>query len=370
MRQSPATIARFTTNLVVFSVDGRSRHPRNRRRPYARLKLLRFRRLFHCLFAACLGLAASTAANAQDNLVVRPLALDPDDPLRDRVGRLQWRGGLEILYQNERFGGLSGLHIASDGASLTAVSDRGTWFSARLHYRHGMLVGLTDPAISPLIRPNGKHVTGSLRDAEALTPDGRGGFLVAFERRHRIWRYPSRRPSPLTGPPNRMSGTKSVLRDQPRNGGVESLTRLCDGRLLAISEEKRLESGALRGWLRRSGVWSPLVYETVEEFHPTDAATLPDCRIVILERSFNFIDGPEARLVILEPASIRSGATLNGRELAQLAPPLTVDNMEGLSARRGAAGEILLYLVSDDNFSGLQRTILLMFALRADAPKP
>ena len=61
------------------------------------------------------------------------------------------------------------------------------------------------------------------------------------------------------------------------------------------------------------------------------------------------------------------------REVARLAPPLTLDNFEGLDVRRDASGATLLYLVSDDNGCGkrrnvvapraLQRTLLLMFEL-------
>jgi hypothetical protein len=40
-----------------------------------------------------------------------------------------------------------------------------------------------------------------------------------------------------------------------------------------------------------------------------------------------------------------------------------IDNMEGLSVHRGAAGETVLTLVSDDNFSIIQRTLLLQFTL-------
>jgi hypothetical protein len=43
-----------------------------------------------------------------------------------------------------------------------------------------------------------------------------------------------------------------------------------------------------------------------------------------------------------------------------------IDNMEGLSVHRNAAGEIILTLVSDDNYSRLQRTLLLQFALTGD----
>ena len=43
-----------------------------------------------------------------------------------------------------------------------------------------------------------------------------------------------------------------------------------------------------------------------------------------------------------------------------------IDNMEGLSVHRTTAGDTILTLVSDDNFSALQRTILLQFKLVED----
>ena len=40
-----------------------------------------------------------------------------------------------------------------------------------------------------------------------------------------------------------------------------------------------------------------------------------------------------------------------------------IDNMEGLSVHRAADGALVLTLISDDNFSPLQRTLLLQFTL-------
>jgi len=40
-----------------------------------------------------------------------------------------------------------------------------------------------------------------------------------------------------------------------------------------------------------------------------------------------------------------------------------IDNMEGLDVHRTNDGEIVLTMVSDDNFSLLQRTLLLQFTL-------
>jgi hypothetical protein len=40
-----------------------------------------------------------------------------------------------------------------------------------------------------------------------------------------------------------------------------------------------------------------------------------------------------------------------------------IDNMEGLSIHVDSAGDTVLTLISDDNFSILQRTVLLQFKL-------
>jgi hypothetical protein len=83
---------------------------------------------------------------------------------------------------------------------------------------------------------------------------------------------------------------------------------------------------------------------------------------------YSVLLGANARIVLLRAADIRPGAALRGTELARLSPPLTVDNMEGLSVREAPDGKgVLLYVISDDNFSALQRTLLLQFRLD-DAP--
>ena len=40
-----------------------------------------------------------------------------------------------------------------------------------------------------------------------------------------------------------------------------------------------------------------------------------------------------------------------------------IDNMEGIAVHRNARGETILTLVSDDNFSVIQRNLLLQFTL-------
>ena len=115
--------------------------------------------------------------------------------------------------------------------------------------------------------------------------------------------------------------------------------------------------------MRRDGVWSTLAYRPHGAFRPSGATLLPDGDVLVLERAFSLLGGFRSRLVRLPQDSIRPGAVLEGREIARLMPPLTHDNLEAVATRRGAHGETLIYLVSDDNFSVLQDTLLLMFAL-------
>jgi hypothetical protein len=314
------------------------------------------------------GKASETTAGPKGgDIIIRPIPLDADDPARNKAGSLEWRGGIEIIHDDARFGGLSGLHVSPDGRRMVAVTDRGARVSARLTYRQGKLTGITHLKIRNLKGPGGKRIKGSWRDAESLALDGDGGLLVAFERRHRIWRYrPRRRKPPLSGRPTPVAGPDGI-ESQPRNGGIEALARLCDGRLLAISEKLRAGPGSYRGWIRGSAGWAALAYASKDGFRPTGAATLPDCDIVVVERHFTILSGVRARLVRIAADAVKPGAVLSGEELAELAPPMNVDNMEGVAARRGANGETLLYLVSDDNFSGLQRTLLLLFALPSGA---
>ena len=54
---------------------------------------------------------------------------------------------------------------------------------------------------------------------------------------------------------------------------------------------------------------------------------------------------------------------LDGPILIEADMGYQIDNMEGVSVHRTPDNELVLTLVSDDNFSILQRTILLQFTL-------
>ena len=306
-----------------------------------------------------LVLAAATGADAKPmEIEARPVPLNSGDPAINVVGALAYRGGLELTSKNPDFGGLSALGISSDGGRLVALSDRGFRLQARILYdERGHLSGLADADLGPMGGIDGAPLNDKeYADAESMAPGVEGEIVVAFERRHRLWRYVpgSPLPEPLP-PPDELTGA-------PSNGGIEALALLDDGRLLALTE--KYSSGEdVVGWISDRDGWSLLTLATDDGFDPTGAATLPGGDIIVVMRRFNIIGSNAARLIRIPASQIRPGASLRGRIIAEIGPPLTFDNFEGVEARQGTRGETLITILSDDNFNPVQRTLLMMFEL-------
>ena len=310
-------------------------------------------------------LCFALAAEAED-LAIRfsRVPLDPEYGAVRRVGELIFRGGLDLRSDDPRFGGLSALTVDAAGGRLLAVTDTGDWVSARLRYtRSGDLIGIDGARIGRLRGPGGRrYKLKRQRDAEsvALTKDG---LVVAFEHWHRLWLYPapgrdpgwSARPRAIVSPPG--------LRRAPSNSGLEALTALATGEFLAITEGLKAGDGAVRGWIGGIRKWRPIRYIPAARFRPTGATTLPGGDVLVLERRATWLGGLAARIVRLKPAALSGDKPLVGDEIARLELPLSVDNFEGIASRPGPDGAAMVYLVSDDNFSALQRTLLLMFEL-------
>ena len=328
---------------------------------------------------ACLGLtgpsplpaAAGEKAATGERVTVSATtqALNPEQPDLERVGRLAFRGGLSLSSPDQRFGGLSGLVISPDGRQLRAVSDSGWLISGELSYDDsGRPRGLNEVRVAPLIglkgRPLRHHKFDS--DAESLALTGDGALLVSFERKHRILRYS---PEALAtgGPPTLLAPPPNLKRGV--NHGIEALTQLPDGRLLALSEGLAGNpeiDGAVAGWLWDGRAWQGFDYIGHDLLVPVAADTLPSGDVLIVERRFSLLGGLHVRLVIAPQQAFQPGATVKGEEIAFFKAPLNIDNFEAVATRRNERRETLIYLLSDDNFSGLQRTLLLLFALSPD----
>ncbi len=306
-----------------------------------------------------------TGAEARPVTVsAKPIALDPSDAGIIAVGRLEFLAGFELSTGDTDWGGLSGAAVTADGSLLAAVSDIGLWYRIPLlHDAAGRLTGIGAVESLPLLDRDGKPLMGKGdADAEAVTVTPDGSLIVAFERRHRLWRY-GPEGDPLLSPARPFRGPN--LSYMPANTGIEAMTQLSDGRMLLFSEGSFSRAGDVRGWLLRDKQWSEVGLVPDGTFRPSDMAALPNSDVLLLERRVDMLRGFGARLSIIDGASLIPLARLRSREIAILEYPLSVDNFEALAVRQAADGTTLIYLLSDDNRSMFQRTLLLQFRLQS-----
>lgn len=282
------------------------------------------------------------------------------------AGRLEYRGGLHLTSPDVRFGGWSGLIVSPDGGSLIAISDNGYWLTAELVYdRAGRLDAIAPRAEIGVLQDSiGHPVRGRRRDAEEITalPEG---IAIAFEGEHRVWVYPNGG-APFARPPIVLDMPRGLAR-APSNEGIETMTGLADGRLMVVTEGLFVAAGRLQGWVSEGPphrAWSPIEWQTSGEFVPTGAARLPSGDVLVLQRRFSWIGGLASRISRVAAHDIVAGALIAGVEIARLEVPVVHENFEGIAAAtRG--GDTLIYVISDDNYNAvLQRTLLLMFALK------
>lgn len=322
----------------------------------------------------CLGASAPTPAQEPEDetriaVTAAALPLVPNRRYERSVGRLQYTGGITLASTDAHFGGLSGLIVSPDGKRFLAISDRGHWLCGRLVHERDELVGIADVRRAPMLDWRGKVLSLGEHDAEGLARMG-DALAVSFERFHRIWRYALPDPEFYESVFARVSRAIEKLpeiEDLPSNGGIEALAGLPDGRLLAISEEGRAGENRAKAWLIGPEGVVELSFRLIDDFRPTDAAALPNGDVVVLERRFNLVNGPAARLRLVPAHMIAAGEVMDGDTLATLQSPVVVDNMEGLAVIPAGNG-YRLFLVSDDNFNPLQRTILLSFLWEETSP--
>lgn len=309
------------------------------------------------------GPARLPVLGARANMTATRVALDPRDRTTVALGGLTYLGGVELRSRDPAFGGFSSIAVARD--RFTLLSDGGNIVRFRIgaDWRPRAL------AFASLPDGPGRGWAKRDRDSESLAIDpATGRIWVGLERFNAIWRY-----APGFA---RAEGRvrPGAMAKWPQNGGPESMVRLRDGRFVVIGERARLARVAGVRPPGRSALLftgDPVVmreaafafaYVPPDGFDPADATELPDGRLVILNRAFALPYAFSNSLVLVDPAAIRPGAVVRGEEIARLARPLIHDNFEGVAATT-ERGRTILWIVSDDNESVLQRTLLLKFRL-------
>ncbi|HEX6011336.1 MAG TPA: esterase-like activity of phytase family protein [Geminicoccaceae bacterium] len=301
---------------------------------------------------ACL---VACAPQPQARPEVRAIPLNQSDgatPPPERLGRLRLLRAYELRSSDRDFGGISG--AALDGERLLLLSDRSRLFE---------LAWSVDPpggrSFSAVLTAERQLAAaeGQPLDAEALVLEPDHSLLVADEESGRLLRFAAGSVEPQD-PPRQLPG--AFAEPHAANDGVETVARLTDGSLLAISEGA-WAGGDLHAAVRL-GEDGPVAlrYRAAEGFSPTDADAAGE-HLFVLERRVSLFGGWQARVVAecLADLPDREGGVIEGEELALISGPELGENYEALAVRAVTDGSYRLVIVSDDNLNALQRTQLL-----------
>lgn len=309
-------------------------------------------RLLAILFVALLAAPGTWLRTPLPDDARPILHVAPIDPGARRAGELAVEGVWRLQSPNLHFGGYSGLLALRDGR-LLAASDRG---------RYLRFAPPGEPSRPPEFGPIGGEVelTKYMVDVEALAGDrARDRVWAAYEGSNSIVRYGSALAAGESAAPPAMRGWSS-------NSGPETLARLADGRFLVIAEGRLgSDRSAYRALLFPGDPVEgaePIAfrYEPPAGFHAVDATPLPDGRVLVLNRRivlglpYSF----ETALVVADPGEIRAGEVWRGRVIGTIVRPLPAENFEGIAAVPRTDGSVTIWLISDDNNSAFQRTLL------------
>jgi hypothetical protein len=296
---------------------------------------------------------APVGAGSGIRVVAQAVAEGPPDYVnrlimceRNCPGTFTYAGGVSLVSPDtSRFHGLSDLEVLPDGRFIS-VSDEGDLVRGRLVLDSaGRLTGLSEVTLVPIMGANGQPLSGGKADsdAESLALWPNGDLMIGFERNHRIWLYPAK-----GGPPRPVPHPDTPF---PENDGMEALAIDAaagpDAYLVGREDTRetwvcRLSGGCTPGFKVATGGPPSLV----------SARPLPGGRWAFVLRDFKPGFGNTVELTLTDA----KGRTLETLEIKR---PATVDNFEGVAAVPRPDGTIRFYLISDDNFSNSQRTLLL-----------
>ncbi len=253
---------------------------------------------------------------------------------------VKFLGGWHLTSTDPEFGGLSGLAILEAGA-LLAVSDKG--YSVVIRLSENIPNGAA--GMVPLLDLDGQVLTGKADgDAEGLAYRD-GLAYISFERNHRILAYNFRgcsglaRGVPFAGLAKDQIGVRIAAND-----GAEALDFGPDGRVRA-GYETIIDGRA------------PIVT------FDTDGIARDAAEFIHVEDGFKLV-GADAGYHLFRAYDREQGnrnIVTGPNGSFRLAPPLSVDNFEGIAVMPRPYDTTLIYLISDDNFSGRQRTLLYLF---------
>jgi hypothetical protein len=309
----------------------------------------------------------SVATPVSIEVNARPIAsFDRSDRTRLRFGSLEYRSGLALTSRFPGFGGLSGLRLDAKGERFISFSDEGAWFTGRIAYRGREMIGLDDVEAAPMLGSDGQPITAhGWFDSESIALDGPRVY-IGLERVNRVLRFDFSKG--FTRSLGEVVPLPPAARKLPCNKGLEALVFVprglpLAGTLIAMSERGLDARGNLIAFLVGGPTPGQFSVRRTGSYDISDATLLASGELLVLERKFSLIAGVGIRIRRIALGSVAPGAVVDGPAIFEADIGDEIDNMEGIDAHVTPEGDTVLTMVSDDNFSMIQRTLLLQFTL-------
>jgi hypothetical protein len=309
----------------------------------------------------------SVAVPVSIEVNARPLpSFDTRDRGHLRFGSLEYRSGLILTSRFRGFGGLSGLRLDPKGERFIAISDKGTWFTGRIVYQGREMIGLDDVEAAPMLGLDGRPITArGWFDTESIALDG-DVVYVGLERVNQILRFDFSKG--FTRSRGEVVPLPPAARKLPFNKGLEALVMVpkglaLAGTLLALSERGLDAAGNIIAFLIGGKTPGQFSVRRTDNFDISDAVLLPPGDLLLLERKFSWLAGVGIRIRRIALKSVAPGAVVDGPSIFDADMSNEIDNMEGIDAYVTPEGDTVLTMISDDNFSVIQRNLLLQFTL-------
>lgn len=301
--------------------------------------------------------AAPIAYGPDIAIQAQPLVFDVQNPAAKQIGNFTWAGGAALTSgQTARLHGLSDLKVWPDGRILV-VGDQGDLLEAHLVLDYaGRPTRLKDAKLTSILGDDGQPITshgGEEYDGEGIAEFPNGDRLVSLEQHDRILFYPHAGGLPTFAP---IPGVKwehnkgmEALAVYPRAGpdayvvGIEATGETYVCRLSAACIKDR-------------------TVELKDGYALSALEVLSGGRMAYLLRAYDPVRGARITLRIV-------AADGHVEDQLELARPYTIDNFEGLAVAPSPSGGLRFYLISDDNFSKSQRTLLVAFDWRPGGGK-
>jgi len=301
------------------------------------------------LAAILLALSLAPGTFVRDGKVhvdetVRYVPINAERPA-DWPQELSLEGAWELSSENPAFGGFSavladpadkGFRVFSDRGQTALVPRPGTVETAKIP----VTLFAADPAIT-----HTPDIEAAVRDTES------GAMWISYEYHNAIRRVDADGTSQTSRP--------ALMQRWSDNGGGEAMARLPDGKFIILAERSH-QALLFYGDPTDKVRMLQFRFDPPDNFRPTDMALLPDGRVLILLRAIRPQIPPLASmLVIADPAQIRGRESWPFETLAAIENRDIRDNYEAMLVEADGDKAVTIWLISDDNQSLLQRTLLL-----------